>query len=739
MSQNSTSPINGSTPAPNTWEFAFLAATGAAPVPSDAVAGSPPLSEGESDTARAATVGEPTVQERTAEEPTDVAANFWPLPKPAPSSPGIESGLGLRKFRDRLSTPPVIRAWRRPPGSELRIRAEVTRARLHADLPATTMWAYEGSLPGPTIEVASGSEARIAWENALFDVKNGGDGAPAHLPYDVVRVPPLVGAPGFNGDIATAQKPGGRSTVMAAGEDSFPSLPNTPELTGATVVHLHGALTNGHNDGWAHNVAGVGQTTRTTYPNRQEATTLWYHDHAMAVTRFNVYAGLAGFYLIRDRQEAGLRLPSGDYEIPLMLSDRNLESTPAAAGSPARFTGRMLYKQAGFTLGPAATPGEVPVSGPFNMVNGKIWPTRPVEARWYRFRILNASNSRVYRLAVHDTTDEKLTPDVSVASTDPAFIARRVANALTVIGTDGGLLSAPYTPSDGVIELGPAERVDVLINFAALRARTLELRNELATAANAQPGQAEASVMQFTVSKREVRERWQPPAVLNGGYRRYHHRDDGKLEIGDTVIESHAHAWVGVVPPGTHGGVHPEMWELAELGPEDPVPTTDAIQIRKPDGTVGTLCPVAKLFDDATTIFINRGEWAVWHLIHMGGPDHPIHIHMTEFQMINRRQWPIGPGNSIPQFDPATGTTREPLPTPGPGRPITAIDAGMKDTWVLKAGEWVSVLGHFDGAAGSFMYHCHIMDHEDHTMMRPFVVLPPDLMAFHRGHGGGHH
>ena len=78
-------------------------------------------------------------------------------------------------------------------------------------------------------------------------------------------------------------------------------------------------------------------------------------------------------------------------------------------------------------------------------------------------------------------------------------------------------------------------------------------------------------------------------------------------------------------------------------------------------------------------------------------------------------------------------------PTPAPGRAIDAIDAGQKDTWVIKSGEWVSILGQFAGATGSFMYHCHILDHEDHTMMRPFVVLPKSILAFHTGHAGGHH
>lgn len=115
-----------------------------------------------------------------------------------------------------------------------------------------------------------------------------------------------------------------------------------------------------------------------------------------------------------------------------------------------------------------------------------------------------------------------------------------------------------------------------------------------------------------------------------------------------------------------------------------------------------------------------------------------MHIHMTTFQMLSRRTLTLT-ADGTPLFDTASGSTTVPLPVLLPGPAIDPILAGTKDTYLVDPGEWVSVLGHFDGAAGSFMYHCHILDHEDHTMMRPFVVLPPDVLAFHGAHGGGHH
>lgn len=634
--------------------------------------------------------------------------------------PGVKSALGLTKFTDRLTQPPIIRAWRRFGEQPIRIRAEEAQVRFHSSLPITMAWSYEGSIPGPTIEVRSGHEVRIDWENRLTDA----DGA-LHLPFDVVRVPPL----GVLADNVTALTPGGRSTSRGTGEKAYPPLEGTEALTAATVVHLHGALTDGHNDGWAHNVALPGNVTRCAYPNAQSARTLWYHDHAMAVTRFNVHAGLAGFYLIRDEREHELDLPGGDEELVLAVADRNLETD-----AQGRFTGRLLYKQAGFTQN--GNVGEIPFTGPFNLVNGTIWPTKRVEARWYRLRLLNASNSRVMKFALHDTSDEQ--HDTPVLSGTPEFAAKRLDDALVVIGTDGGLLGKPARPVDGVLEMGPGERADILVDFGALRGRTVELRNENGSVINARPGQADASIMQFVVDDRRVRDSFRLPTTLDDGYARWVHRPDDVLNVGHgRTVDEHAHVWVGVIPVRVRDAVHPQMWELEQVDAA-PAGTPDVIRLTKDDGGTITLRPVAKLFDDTTTIRFGEGEWAVWNIIHLGGPEHPMHIHMTDFQMLSRRQWPLVAGNVV-GFDLTTGAVEQPLPSPGPGRDIDEITAGRKDTWVVKAGEWVSVLGEFAGATGSFMYHCHILDHEDHTMMRPFVVLPKPVLAFHGGHGGGNH
>ena len=145
------------------------------------------------------------------------------------------------------------------------------------------------------------------------------------------------------------------------------------------------------------------------YPNRQDACTLWYHDHAIGQTRLNVYAGLAGVYLIRDDEEDALGLPSGDYEVPLIIQDRSF----AADGSLAY----PVSELAGSTDHPGAWVPEF--FGDTILVNGKVWPYLEVEPRKYRLRILNGSNARFYRLRLSD------------------------GRPFVQIGADQGLLSGP--------------------------------------------------------------------------------------------------------------------------------------------------------------------------------------------------------------------------------------------------------------------------------------------------------
>ena len=193
-------------------------------------------------------------------------------------------------------------------------------------------------------------------------------------------------------------------------------------------------------DGWTENLFAPGQLAVFDYPMDQRATLLWYHDHVMGVTRFDVYAGLAGLWIIRDQRERDLGLPEGPpYEVPLLLQDRNF-----GLDEGGRLTGQLVHK---------TDPGVMEAFAPFTVVNGKVWPILDVQPATYRFRVLNGSNARTFRL-------------VLLRDGVPEF------DRITQIGTDSGLLREPVAlPPDGLV-LASAERADLLVDFSDLQPGT---------------------------------------------------------------------------------------------------------------------------------------------------------------------------------------------------------------------------------------------------------------------------
>ncbi len=237
----------------------------------------------------------------------------------------------LPKFVDPLPVPPVAK----PP---YRLVMREFMAKVHRDLPPTRVWGFNGSSPGPTIEVRRGQGVSIEWVNGL-PTKH-------FLPID--------------------------HNLHGAERDQ-------PEVR--AVVHVHGAKVPPEGDGYPENWMVPGKSQTLHYPNEQEPAALWYHDHAMGINRLNVYAGLFGMYLIRDPYEDALELPRGDYEIPLMICDRSF-----------RKDGSLAYP----TSGDPKAPWVPEAFGEAMLVNGKMFPYLDVEPRAYRFRMLNASNGRFF-------------------------------------------------------------------------------------------------------------------------------------------------------------------------------------------------------------------------------------------------------------------------------------------------------------------------------------------------------
>lgn len=488
------------------------------------------------------------------------------------------------------------------------------------------------------------------------------------------------------------------------------------------VVHLHGAEVpsafDGNPDTWftpgspGQRIVGPAFVTDTySYPNGQEATTLWFHDHALGATRLDVFAGLSGFYLLRDDRDTGLPnnpigLPAGPFEVELLIQDRQFD-----------IDGQLLFPDgdpSGLN-GPPTNPDVHPFWSPefFGdtiVVNGKSWPFLNVEPRRYRFRFLNGSNARFYELRL-----------------DPS------GPPIWQIGTDGGLLDTPVGLSS--LLMAPAERADVIVDFAGFAGRTLTLTNSakapFPSGAKADP-QTVGQVMQFRVNL--------------------------PLSNKDTTFD-----------PAK--GASPRSTPIVRLGPPDKRRQLVLVEIEGPGGPLevllnntkwdGSMSPNAGGVTEVPQV----GSTEVWEIINTTADAHPIHIHLIQFQPLSRQSFNASnyrkvydasfPGGTfITAFGPplAYGTPNadgaiggNPAVTPflqGPAMPPNPNENGWKDTMVMRPGQVTRVIARwapqdtavgavspgtnlfsFDPSAGpGYVWHCHILDHEDNEMMRPYTV-----------------
>jgi FtsP/CotA-like multicopper oxidase with cupredoxin domain len=577
-----------------------------------------------------------------------------------PERPGIQPPL--TPFKDPLALPPVRHPEEKADGrASLSISLRATSQRLHSELPPTTLWGYNGCVPGPTIEVRRGQRLRMEYLN--------------NLPTD------------GNYPVTAVVSPNG--TQNRPGRDGRPADANVAALRPWTVTHLHGGRTAAGSDGWTENAVFPGQSTLCSYDNDQPATMLWYHDHALGITRYNIYAGLAGLYIIRDPEEESLQLPSGKYEIPLMIQDRNLESSPDGA-----LTGGLLHK---------TTDDTVEFFGPFTSVNGTIWPHADVEARQYRLRVLNASNSRTYRLVLLDEHGTNL------------------LDRVTQIGTDGGLLAEPVrVPADG-LTLAAAERADLIVDFRRLGGRRVIVVNTAAApfkgaAFDGTPGTPDEKqripypqVMEFRVSTDSTDDPFSMPARLSG-FRRSTAAD---------VPADCVHRMVALVKHEVEGR---DMFMLHELLPSlTPTHEDSIISIQDESGVVANYRTAAERFEDTVNFVVAEGSTEVWHFLNLTKSTHPMHVHLVQFQAVERELYDMG------GFDGKTFATHSPVRFKK-RLELAANELGPKDTIRVNPGERVSIALKFQGYAGRYMYHCHMLEHEDMDMMRPFVVMPAGAM-----------
>ncbi|AXI00614.1 multicopper oxidase family protein [Sporosarcina sp. PTS2304] len=482
----------------------------------------------------------------------------------------------------------------------------------HRDLQPTKIWGYDGQFPGPIVNVNRGECAHVKWMNQLPD---------KHLlPID--------------------------RTLHSSGE-------HMPDVR--TVVHLHGAevesVSDGYPDAWFTNdfkyVGPVFETPVYKYNNNQRAATLWYHDHAIGITRLNVYAGLVGMYIIRDEEEKKLRLPSGRYEIPLIIADRGFREDGSLfyPDSPNFTPG---VPEPGLTLpNPSVTPGEA-----FEniTVNGKIWPFLEVERRKYRFRILNASNERFYRMKLSN------------------------GQKIIQIGSDGGLLEKPVYMSELLI--APSERMDVIIDFSKFSPDTeIILTNSAAVPFDFPPPigtppnpATDGLIMKFKVIDSTTSDISRVPAILS--------------EI-------------------------PKLKECDAERIRDITLDADIDEFGRFKFLLNN-----KGFMERISIKPILGDTEIWRFINVAGATHPMHIHLIQFQILDR----------IP-FDTEGFLANGLLQFTGPAELPAKNERGWKDTVQSPPGYVTRVIMRFGPFTGRYVYHCHILEHEDYDMMRPFEVV----------------
>jgi spore coat protein A len=428
-------------------------------------------------------------------------------------------------------------------------------------------------------------------------------------------------------------------------EASWPEVRN--------VVHLHGIKVmpefDGYPEAWWTPDGKMGpdfQGTTYQYPNDQQATTLWYHDHALGITRLNVYTGLAGFYLIRDNVEANLGLPSGKYEIPMLIQDRTFNAD-----------GSLFYPTDGVTsYHPVWSPEYF---GDTAVVNGKVFPYLEVEPRRYRLRLLNGCGSRVLRLFFDD-------PSLK----------------FHVIGSDGGFLDNAVAKKKLLV--APAERFDIILDFSNYAPGTeFVMQNNAATPFPDGAEQPLPEIMKFRVVR---------------------------LRGVDTSTPVHRLSLPALPAINEKKASFVRDVSLNEI--EDPVTGSPIV------GRLENL-----MWDDPVTINPTAGSTEIWRFVNATPDTHPIHVHLVQFRILDRQPFDVDTYNATGQIN-----------FTGPAVAPDAEEAGWKDTVRVNVGTVTRIMHKFELPAGAnvhsgqklrYVTHCHILEHEDNEMMRPYDLIVP--------------
>lgn len=638
----------------------------------------------------------------------------------------------IPRFVTPLFIPPAMPATRTAGAVDYyEIAARQVRQRiLPAGLPATPVWAY-GSInhsdtfhtPAPTFEARVGRVTRVKWINDLVD--RNGRFRRHLLPIDQT--------------LHWANPAGPRDGMGMSPEPYTGPVP--------LVAHLHGGHTFDDSDGYpeawylpdATNIprgyategtwykffrkkaaarlpsAWEPGTATFDYSNDQPAATLWAHDHTLGITRANVHAGLAAFYLLRGDRIDNLisrALPGpapsvGDsastsyYEIPIVIQDRafNDDGSLFFPADRAFFEG-VSPDDLQIPFIPDSTcdgrPSDVsPIWNPeyfgnTMVVNGNTWPFLDVEQRRYRFRFLNGCNARTLILKLD-----------------------RDGLPLWQIGSDGGFLPRPAKLTE--VLMMPAERADVIVDFTRVPVGTtitlLNIGPDSPFGGGA-PGVdfpvadllTTGAVMEFRVRSSRSVDRSLPPDLLALAPIAPSAVETATARLRLVSLNELDSSRVNVVanPDGTFAI---PIREPAVCGDPNTVPFGPSVGLLGTVNADGTGNPLAWM--DPLTENPDIGT-ELWEIRNFTADAHPIHIHQTQFRVVDRAP-----------FDP-----EHPDAPPGPARPPEPWETGSKDTVVAYPGEITRLLASFD-LTGQYVWHCHILDHEDHDMMRPMAIGKP--------------
>lgn len=729
----------------------------------------------------------------------------------------------IPKYATPLVIPPVMKSTGTANSYDIAVR-EFKQQILPAGYPATRVWSY-GPAADPVPAVAPAANSQFNYPAYTIETTAN---TPVHVRWrnELVTIDPTTGLPYPEGDAQRKflrhflpldqtlhwANPAATGCTDGSNRPDCDTLNPSPYQGPVPIVtHLHGAHVDTHSDGYpeawwlpvASNIpAGYSRkgtlfddATGTNpgnrgyadylYRNDQPATTLWFHDHSLGITRANVYAGPAAFWLIRGGPNDGakdgvtqqpavlpgpapvagetvmaLNTPNNPVrnkirEIPIVIQDRSFNTD----GSLAYPDTRAFFD--GFT-GPYVPDSDIaPTWNPeafFNtmVVNGTTWPTMQVAPAKYRLRLLNGCNSRFLNLALFVLSPKKTKytselPIYQIGAEQgflPKVVEIKTGYATPLPGNGTSPIRKKGPRAQQALLLALAERADIIVDFSGLANGTVI--RMINTAPDAPFGgfpdlaadpKTTGQVMEFVVNSTMT----QPSdATATSPFNLVLKAETAlgapmvtrqvslnEEESATTCVDPATNLVIpGATPPNCGAGV-PIAPKAAKLGTVDL--TNPAVPAGIPlmwSDMTGTSQPKQITLQDGTVMTINvtenpkAGNTEMWEIYNFTVDAHPIHLHLVRFELVNREIFDTVFG--IPGTFRNQRPTRSGKQTYNPTLKISPPEfgeMGYKDTIIAYPGQITRVKAKFD-IAGLYLWHCHILEHEDNEMMRPFVASP---------------